>query len=136
MAKKPAKDINFSVNSVAIEDDVNDITMNVTQETPEVTALGDTGPRRVVGNYDYNWSFSGAADFASGQSDATLFGLLGNSGVAVAFDPTGAEANTDDPNYDSTSSVLGSYSITGRVGDAVTFSAEIRGNSALARNTS
>ena len=135
MAKGASKAIDFMVNSVALEDDINDVTLTVDQETPEVTAFSDAGPRRVVGNYDYNWGFGGALDFASGQSDATLFGCVGTTGtgVAVAFDPTGTSASANHPNYDATSVVLGSYSISGRIGEGVTFTAEVRGNSALTR---
>jgi len=41
---------------------------------------------------------------------------------------------TDDPHYDSTQ-VLESYSISGQVGGAVTYQAQLRGNSALTRAT-
>ena len=78
----------------------------------------DAGPRRLVGNYDYTLSMDGSGDFASGQSDATLFGLVGSSGVTFGFDPTGNSAAANDPNYDSTM-VLESFTISGQVGGAV-----------------
>lgn len=133
MAKKAAKDANIAINTVALEDDVTSFDLSVRQETPVVTALSDAGPRRVVGNYDYSLNLDGAADFASGQSDATLFGLVGSSGVAMAVDPTGGAAGANDPNYDATSVVLESYSVKGSVGNPVTFSSVLQGNSALAR---
>mgnify|MGYP001591743562 FL=1 len=133
MAKKAAKDINFSLNSVALEDDITSMSQDVKQEVIDVTSFSDAGPRRVVGNYDYSYGLSGADDFASGQSDATIYGLVGSTGVASAFDPTGATAGANDPNYDSTSVVLESYSIKGAVGAAVTFDATVQGNAALAR---
>lgn len=121
------------MNSVALEDDVKSGSLNVTQSTPEVTALDNAGPRRVVDNYDYDLGLDGSADFASGQSDATLYGLVGSTGVAVSVDPTGASAGANDPNYDSTSMVLESYGLKWGVGQAVDFSAKLKGNSALAR---
>lgn len=133
MAKQPAKNANIAVNAVALEDDVDNFTLDVSQETPVVTALSDSGPRRVVGNYDYGLQLAGGADFAAGQSDATLFGLVGSSGVAMAVDPTGATAGANDPNYDATSVVLEGYSISGQVGGRVDFSSQLRGNSALTR---
>lgn len=132
MAKQPAKNANISINSVALEDDINSFTLNVDQEIPEVTSFADAGPRVVVGNYNWGLDIDGNADFASGQSDATLFGLLGSTGVASAVDPTGASAATNDPNYDGTV-VLESYSISGSVGGAIEFSASLAGNSALTR---
>ncbi len=134
MAKQPAKNANISISSVALEDDIASFTLNVTPEVPTVTAISDTGPRRVMGNYDYNLDLGGAADFASGQSDATLFDLMTNaSGGAMAVDPTGASAGANDPNYDATSVMGSGYSLSGQVGGAVEFSASLVGNSALSR---
>lgn len=133
MAKQPAKNVNIAINSVALEDDIDNFSLNIDQETPVVTAFADAGPRRVTGNYDYNLEVSGSADFASGQSDATLHGLVGSAGVAMAVDPTGATAGANDPNYDSTSIVLSSYKISGAVGGKVDFSATLQGNAALSR---
>jgi len=132
MAKQPAKNANILV-SVALEDDIDNFALNVTQETPVVTALGDAGPRRVPANYDYGLDISGGADFAAAQSDATLFGLIGSAGVAMGVDPTGAGPDGDNPHYDATSVVLSSYKISGAVGGRVDFAASLQGNSALAR---
>lgn len=133
MAKVPAKNLNLGVNSVALEDDLTSASLDVKQEVIPVTAFSDTGPRRVVGNYDYGMSMEGVADFASGQSDATLYALIGSSGVQTTFDPTGESAGASDPNYDSASQVLEAYSIKAAVGAAVTFSAQLQGNAALSR---
>ncbi len=132
MAKQPAINVNIAINTVAVEDDVDSFTLNLTQEAPVTTSLSNVGPRRVTGNYDYSLDASGAADFASGQSDATIFDLIGDTGKAVAVDPTGEGAGAGDPNYDSTS-VLSSYSISGSVGGRIDFSTTLQGTSALAR---
>ena len=131
--KIPSKDTTLSFNSVALEDEIDDWSLDIQQETPVVTALADAGPRRVAANYDYGVNISGKADFAAGQGDATLHAMLGSAGVAMAIDPTGQTASADDPNYDATSVVLSSYGISGGVGQPVTYSAKLEGNSALAR---
>ena len=137
MSKIPASKVKLSVASVALEDDLNSFTLTIDQETPPVTSFADAGPRRVVGNYDYNLDLGMVADFASGQSDATLFGLIGaSSAKAVAVDPTGASAGASDPNFDSVDMLLSSYSISGSVGGAVEASAHLVGNALLARQTS
>lgn len=136
MAKIAAKAANISVNSVALEDDIDNFTLRVNQELAPTMGLSTVGPTRVVGNYDYELAVGGAVDFAASQSDATLFGLVGDTGVVVAVDPTGAGAGTDDPNYDATSMVLESYEISGQLGGRISFAATLRGNSALARATS
>ena len=135
MAKFPSNAINLTVNSVALEDDMDSAALNLTQETPEVTSFADAGPRRVVGNYDYTHDLAGSVDWASGQSDATIFALLASAGVATRFDPTGVggTATAERPAYTSTSMVLGSYSINGAVGAPVKYSAQLLGNAAIVR---
>lgn len=135
MAKKAAAVANLSVNSVALESYLDSISLKVTQETPTVTGFTQSGPARVVGNYDHSLDVSGQFDGASGAVDATLFALIGNDGVATGFDPTGASAGTNDPNYDSTH-VLESYQIDAKVGSALMFSATLQGTGALTRATS
>jgi hypothetical protein len=134
MAKQPSKNLNVTVNSVALEDDLSGASLKIDQQTPDSTSLSDAGPRRVVDNYDYTMSLDGTADFAAAQSDATLFAMLASAGVATAFEPTGGSVGASDPHYDSASMVLGSYSIDVKIGQATKFSAELRGNAALARS--
>lgn len=132
MAKLSAVKPNWTINSVALEDELNSISLNLKQETAKVDGLSSTGPERVVGNYDWDASGDGSFDGAASQGDATIFGLLGSAGVASAFDPTGASAGASDPNYDGTV-VLASYSIKAAVGGAVTYSVAFEGASALTR---
>lgn len=133
MAKRGASSINFSFNSVSIEDELNSITQNVTQEVTNVRGFSSLAPERVVDGYDYNYSLGGNADFADSQGDATLFARLSAAAAATAFDPTGATAASDNPNYDGTA-VLSSYSISGSTGGAITYSATLDGSGALSRN--
>ena len=132
MAKIAGKNLNFAINSVALEDEVSSVTLNVNQAVPVVTALSDVGPRRVADNYDWDINMSGFSDFAASQGDATIFAMLGSAGVASAYDPTGNTAGAGDPNYDGTV-VLGSYSTTAAVGAGISYSATFNGTSALTR---
>lgn len=134
MAKQPSKNVDISVSAVPLEDDADSFNLTVTPATPVVTAFSDTGPRRVMDNFDYTLDLSGAADFASGQSDDTLFDLTTNAaGGAVSVDPTGVTADANNPNYDSTSMMASSYSISATQGGRVEFSASLVGNSDLTR---
>ena len=132
MSKQASKNLNYMVNSVVLEDDMDSADLNVTQETPEVTGFSDVGPRRVTGNYNFTESLAGSADFASGQSDATLFGMIASAGVVAGFDPTGGVVGANDPHYDATV-VLGTYAISAKVGAGIKFTSELRGNSVLTR---
>ena len=135
MAKKSAKLVNVSVATVAMEPYAASAGLDFTQEAPDVTALSDVGPRVVVGNYGYSVSLDGAADFATGVQDATMFGMIGTTAVkALAFDPTGSTAaSADDPHYDASDVVLTGYSIRSAVGAAVTYSFTATGNSSMTR---
>lgn len=134
MAKIPSKVANFSLSSVALEDELDKIDLKIDQETIKVDGFSSAGPERVVGNYDYTASIGGNADFAASQGDATIWALVGDAnGGAVAFDPTGATAGASDPNYDSTAMVLKSYQISAAVGQSVKYTAELEGAAALAR---
>ena len=133
MAKQAAKVCNITVDTVVLEDDVDNFSLNVTPEVPVVTALGDAGPRRVMGNYDFSLDLGGAADFAAGQSDATLFNLCSDAaGGPVGVDPTGGVVGASDPHYDSTM-MCSSYVISGAVGGRIDFKATLVGASALTR---
>lgn len=132
MARIAARNLNVTLNSVAIEDELNSATQNITQELPVVTAFADAGPRVVAGNYDFTYALGGSADFAASQGDATLFAMLGSAGVSLGFDPTGQAAGSNDPNYDSTV-CLASLSISFATGGAATYTANLQGNSALSR---
>lgn len=132
MAKQAAWKANYALNSVALEDELTSIDLKVEQETIKVEGFSNTGPERVVGNYDWTSSLAGTYDGASGQGDATLFALLGSDGVEQDFDPTGAAASANSPHYTG-EVVLKSYGIKAAVGAAVTYSAELEGASALTR---
>lgn len=133
MGKRASKDMDFDFNAIALEPYIESLDFEITQKVPEVTSISDAGPRRVVDNYDYGWKLSGFNDYASALLDATLFARIGAAGAAVDFEPTGANAGANDPNYTSTDSVLESYSISIKTGESQTYSAQIRGNSALVR---
>ena len=101
-----------------------------------MTCLGDAGPRRVVGNYDYGHELSGPADVADGASDATIFALLASAGVALDVELTGTDGSASNPEYQTTSVVLASYKLSGKVGGPVEYAASFKGNAALTRDAS
>jgi hypothetical protein len=132
MARRAAKDLNVTLNSVAIEDELNKASQKIKQELPVVTAFADAGPRVVAGNYDYTYELGGSADFAASQGDATIFALINSAGVSLGVDPTGATAAAGDPNYDSTV-CLSEYTLEFATGGAAQYSVTLQGNSALTR---
>lgn len=133
MSKRASKDLNVSVSAVYIDDEATSAGIDVTQETIVTSGLSTVGPTRVVGNYDHSMSLEGVPDFAAAQSDATLFGLIGSSGVATAYEPTGQVVGANDPHYDCTLMLLSGYSLKSAIGAPTTFSASLDGGAALTR---
>ena len=133
MARIAARTLNVSVNSVAVEDELNSFDLSVDQELPVVTSFADAGPREVAANYDWKASGGGSADFAGSQGDATYFAMLGSSsGVALDVDPTGTTAGADNPHYTGTVH-LSSLKLSWKTGAAATYGVDLQGNSALTR---
>ncbi|MDY6957628.1 MAG: phage tail tube protein [Halobacteriota archaeon] len=132
MARIAGNDANFSYNSVAIEDELNNIGLTVDNTLTEVTAFADTGAEFVEGLHNGKFSISGASDFAASQGDATIFGQIGSGEAAFVFQPTGNSAGANDPNYTG-NALVSSYSITCEVGGAATYSAELQVNGAVSR---
>jgi len=136
MAKMASSTATMEIDGDSMEEYATDIGLEITQALPVTTCFADAGPRRVTGNYDYAYTLSGNNDFATTLPDSTIYGLIASTGVAVTFDPTGTSAASDNPNYDSTSSVLESYSISASIDDSIKFSTTLRGNSAIDRAVS
>lgn len=132
MAKIAGRNLDVTLNSVVVEDEITTSTLNVTQESLVTTTLADAGPRLLAGNYDWNVSWNGVSDFAASQGDATIFGLVASAPVAIGWDPTGAEAGSSDPNYDG-SVILAQYSMTAAIGQPHTYSVQLDGATALTR---
>jgi len=132
MAKVSVVGIDFSINSVPFEDDLQSLSLDVTQEMLVTTSFSDAGPRRLVGNYDYSHSLGGAVDFTDAQSDATLFAMIANE-RAIIFEPLGTTAGASSPVYNSTCD-LASYTISCSSGAPIMFDATLQGSSAMDRD--
>tara|TARA_R110000824_G_scaffold68237_8_gene176642 strand:+ start:158 stop:565 length:408 start_codon:yes stop_codon:yes gene_type:complete len=135
MARIHGENTNYTLNSVAIEDELNQVDQEISQQLSDVTAFADTAEEFVQGKYGWTHEVSGSLDPAASQGDATIFALVGSVERAVGFDPTGASAATNDPNYDG-NVFLERYSISASVSGPVTYRASLRGNGALARTVS
>lgn len=144
MARTHGKDSNFSFNGVAIEDELNSITMNATVAESEVTAFADTYGNFLAGKKNVTFDVAGAldADF-SGDGDATIFDhiTLTSGPKTLVFDPDGAGPDTNSPEYTCTSSgltgaICSSYSINLPVGGAATYSATFQCSGSTTRAVS
>ena len=144
MARTHGKDSNFSFNGVAIEDELNSITMNATVAESDVTAFNDVYQNFLAGKKSVTFDVAGAVDmdFAS-DGDATIFDhiSLTSGPKTLVFDPDGAGPDTDSPEYTCTSSgltgaICSSYSINLPVGGIATYSASFQCSGSTTRATS
>ena len=109
MARTHGKDSNFSFNGVAIEDELNSITMSATVGESEITAFADTYGNFLAGKKSVSFDVSGSLDpDFSGDGDATIFDhiTLSSGPKTLVFDPDGAGPDTNSPEYTCTSSGL------------------------------
>lgn len=132
MARIHGENTNFTINAVAIEDELNNVALEIRQQVSEVTAFADVAEEFVEGKYGWTEEVTGTFDGAAAQGDATIFALLGAGEKASAFDPTGEVAAADEPNYDG-NVLLERYGIRAPVNGPVEYSATFRGNGALTR---
>jgi hypothetical protein len=144
MARTHGKDSNFSFNGVAIEDELNSITMTASVSESEITAFGDTYQNFLAGKKDVSFDVSGVIDmdFAS-DGDATIFDhiALTSGPKTLVYDPDGAGPDTNSPEYTCTSSgltgaMVSSYSINLPVGDAATYTASFQCSGSTTRAVS
>ncbi len=144
MARTHGKNTNFSFNGVAIEDELNSVTMNASVAESDVTAFADTYQNFLAGKKSVSFDVAGSldADF-SGDGDATIFDhlTLTSGAKTLVFDPDGSGPDTNSPEYTCTASgltgaICSSYSIDLPVGGAATYSATFQCSGATTRAVS
>ena len=103
-------------------------------ETAEVTTFGDDAKEYITGLSDATISLSGKFDAGSASAvDAVLSGILGQDAtVSWAYRVNSASVSATNPEYQG-EGILTSYEVSGTVGDAVTFSAELQCTGAITR---
>ena len=143
MARTHGKDSNFSFNSIAIEDELNSITMNATVAESDVSAFSDVYQNFLAGKKNVTFDIAGSLDMAATQGDATIFDhlTLTSGPKTLVFDLDGAGPDTNSPEYTCTSSgltgaICSSYSISLPVGGAATYSATFQCSGSTTRAVS
>lgn len=79
MAKVAAHGTRIYLDEFNLSGYLNSSEMSVEQEVPIVTTFADAGPRRVVGNYDYENSEMGYFDGVDDAFDEQVHALLGST---------------------------------------------------------
>ena len=140
MARVHGKNVNYSINGVSIEDELNSVSMNMNVPESEITSFSDVWQNFLAGKPNINTEIQGTLDPSHGASggDQTIFEAIGGGPVSTIFDPTGSGPGANDPEYQCTASgltgaLVESYNIELPVGGPATYSATIQHSGATVR---
>ena len=133
MARLHGKDWSTTVNAVEHSTTGQTSSFNISIDTAEVTAAADTSKEYLEGDYGWDASIDGYADFGAGLQDATDFAMIGAGEQAYVWKADDGAVGATNPSY--TGNVfLTSYSLSAGVGDGVTFSSSYIGKGDISRN--
>jgi len=132
MAKFVLKDASVTINSVDLSDRVASVTLDISADIVDLSAMSDTYKEKGAGLLDWSMSVEFRQDFGASNVDATLFPLLGVSTTVIVL-PTSGGVSATNPTYTGTA-ILSSYPpIGGGVGDGASSSASFDGTGPLVR---
>ena len=144
MARVHGQATNLSFNGVAIEDELNSVTMNATVAEAVIPAFGDAYQNFLAGKKNISFDVSGSLDmdFAS-DGDATIFDHISliSGPKTLVFDPDGAGPDTNSPEYTCTSSgltgaICSNYTLSLDVGGVASYTASFQCSGATTRAVS
>jgi len=121
MAIHVLTDATLSFNSVDLSDHVVSITVNMSAEDVDITAMGATSRAHAPGLRDDRVTVTFLQDYASAKVDATLSTYVGDAtGAALVIKPTSSAVSSTNPSYTMTAILLDYPPISGTVGEANT----------------
>ena len=135
MATFAFTDASVVINSVDLSDHVRQVTLDVSFDELDDTAMGDTYRSRLGGLGDWSMTVEFNQDFAASEVDATIWPLMGTT-TTVTVKPTSSAVGATNPSY-SGSVLVNDYSpLSNSVGDLATVSVTWPGAGTLTRATS
>ena len=114
-------DASVTINSVDLSDHVRSVTLDITAEEQDDTAMGATFRSRKGGLKDGSISLEFNSDFAAAEIDATLFPILATT-VAFVVKPTNSAVSSTNPSYSGNCLVTQHVPVGNAVGDLATTS--------------
>lgn len=125
MARSHGKDADIVFNAVNLDDEINQYTLNFDVPESEITAFADAWQNFLAGKPTLSIEAQGSWDPAASQGDATIFAALGGVGLTYDVEPDGT---TGYNGY----AIIGRYSITTSVKEAISYSVSMRHNGTAA----
>lgn len=125
----------ITINSVDLSDHLKDVSLTYEADELDSTASGDTSKEFIAGLKSWKIDATLQQDHATGETDATLFSLVGAAPFAVTLKPTSAATGTSNPQF-SGNCILTSYPpLSGAVGELSITKITLRGTGTLTRAT-
>ena len=124
-----------TINSVDLSDHVRSVTLNLTSEELDSTAMSSTYRTRVGGLKDGSLSLEFNQDFASSEIDQTLNGIIGTT-VAFVVTPDAGSTSATNPAYSGNVLITEYPPFGNAVGDLATVSVTWPTSGAISRATS
>lgn len=134
MASFAFTDAKVTVNAVDLSTYVRQVTLSITADELEDTAMGDTYRSKLGGLKDWSVTLEFNADFAASAVDQTLWPLFGTT-TTVTVKATSAANSTSNPQYSGSVLVSQINPIGNSVGDLATVSVTWPGAGTLSRLT-
>jgi hypothetical protein len=117
MAVLTLTNASITINSVALSDHANSITLNYEIDSIEVTAFGDTGHKFSGGLQNNSLEVALMQDFAASNVEATVYPLVGTT-TTVVVKPTSSATSATNPTYTLSNTFLSAHTpVAGAVGE-------------------
>ena len=114
-------DAHVTFNSVDLSDRVRSVTVTMTSEDVDITAMGGDSRAHAPGLRDDRIEVEFLQDYGSGKVDQTLSGYIGNAtGATLLVKPVATTVSTTNPSYSMTAILLDYQPIAGTIGEANT----------------
>ena len=129
-------DASVTINSVDLSDHVRQVSLSLSAEELDTTAMSATGYRtRAGGLKDGSLTVEFNQDFASSEIDATFNGIIGTV-VAFVVKPTSGSVSSTNPSYSGNVLITEYMPLANAVGDLATVSMTFPTSGAVTRATS
>jgi len=108
MAVLVLTDATITVNSIALSDHANSVTLTFEIDAVESTAFGSTGHKFTGGLQNNTCDVEFMQDFAASNVEATIYPLVGTT-TTIVIKPTSAVVSATNPSYTLTGTFLASH---------------------------
>ena len=127
MAKLVLVDASISINSVALGDHANNVSINYEIDSVETTSFGSTSHTFTGGLQNITVDITLMQDYAVSNVEATIYPLVGTT-TTLAIKASSAAVSATNPLYTISGAYLGSHTpVAGGVGELATTSLSFTG---------